>query len=189
MSEKVTMTPLPKTGYYEMTRGIENPKPDRRSKSWACLVTIPARRVYVRVTEDHDRRMRGVTHLTSFRVEIGVGYDTVTAVIDADGAVVTPLADYPTVGAIIEAWNAGVFVHDASISAALEVVKRERSVNLPEVIEQLVVRGYVDQRELDLVLDFVEAREDARAEAQERRGVQTHADKLRDQLRDVNPDS
>lgn len=190
MNEKLKMTPLPKTGYYELTRDIANPKPDRRSKSWDKQPVLVPRRVYVRITPDRMREdvcaELGLPVLVRFRVEIGVGYDNVVAFIDGDGAVVTDLDDYPTIGAVVEAWNAGAFTFDDSVAAYLQVAEREQYITMTDVIEQLVARDFVSRRELDLVLDFVRARDEARYEEEAHTQAQAREDKLRERLNDAD---
>jgi hypothetical protein len=170
----IKMNPLPKTGYYAMRVDINNPKPDRRSKSWHLQPVLAQRRVYVQVMPDHVRTDAlaevGKTGPAHFRVELGVGYDRLTWYIDEDGNVVTDLSgdDRLTISAVIMAWNAAVFTFDASIASHMRVLVKERSLDLPDLIEEIVNRGWIERKSLDAVADLVIARAEAEWEEEER---------------------
>lgn len=184
---KLTMNPLPKTGYYTMTRSFDNPKPDRRSNSWDKQETFKARRVYMSVHPDYDHNDRTKELLTTladngadeatitrertkrgaprFDVEMGVGYDVVRVITEADGTMLVP--ERNVVGrAFVEAWNDGVFVFDDSVAAFVKVVEKERYVTGGEIVEELHARGRVTREELDIIADLLRARQELRYAAE-----------------------
>jgi predicted CopG family antitoxin len=189
-TDKIKMSPLPKTGYYELTRDLENPRPDRRSKSWHLKETLEARRVYVQVRPDLLRAdvlaEVGKTGPARFGIELGVGYDRVCWYIEEDGTVVTNLEDRETTAQVVEAWNAGYFVFDDSITAYCDVVEKERHVSMSDVIDELVTRGYFAKRDLDVVIDLVRARAEASWAEEEEADAKKREEQIREKLNAAN---